>query len=121
MSANRTDIGEPSASSTRAERVKRAGHAGGDGGLGEVHRDDVALPEIGEGRGKLRAQGGEEVAAGGRRGIGRAAPAGAVTSPPTAEHHPNSLARVRCPVFVARKKSWRCARIHGPIRSSASP
>ena len=65
---------------------------------------DVALLELGEGLRKLRAQGGEEVAAGGCQGIGRAAPAGAVTSPPTAERHPNSLARVRCPVFVARKQ-----------------
>ena len=71
-SAERTDIGEPSASNTRAERVKRAGHAGADDGLGEIHGGDVAVLEIGECRGKLRAQGGEEVAAGGCRGIGRA-------------------------------------------------
>ena len=31
--------------------------------LGEIHGGDVAVLEIGEGRRKLRAQGGEEVAA----------------------------------------------------------
>ena len=113
MSANRTDIGEPSASSIRAKRVKTAGHAGADGGLGEVHRGDVALPEIGEGRGKLRAQGGGEVAAGGCRGIGRAAPAGAVTSPPTTERHPNSLHAVEI-------AEWLSGRIgHVPIAAGS--
>ena len=44
-------------------------HAGTDGGLGEIDRGDVAGLQVREGRGKLGLEGGDELAAGGQRGV----------------------------------------------------
>jgi hypothetical protein len=47
-------------------------HAGADGGLGQVHRRDVAALQVGEGLRQLGLERGDEFAAGGGGGVGGA-------------------------------------------------